>query len=122
MDILAPLIVMVIVYLVPKLWNKVWENIQKNYLVNKGIPRKMQDRDMAEQRELSFVNQESATYTPSNVAHHPPVAMTTVSGPAGVEEKAVWRGKMDANAVINGMIFAEIVQPPRAYRPFVKRK
>ena len=35
-----------------------------------------------------------------------------------VEEQGAWQGKLNNNLIINGVIFAEILQPPRAYRPF----
>ena len=34
-----------------------------------------------------------------------------------LEEPSTWRGKFDSAALINGIIFAEILRPPRAYRP-----
>jgi len=37
-----------------------------------------------------------------------------------VEEKPAWQGAVDRQAIINGFIFAEILQPPRAYRPIIK--
>jgi hypothetical protein len=35
-----------------------------------------------------------------------------------VAEPRPWDGKLDQAAVVNGIIFAEIIQPPRCKRPF----
>jgi hypothetical protein len=117
MDILIPLLFMAIVYAVPRLWRKLLEN----YVANRQQPV-VREQDLREQQELSRVYQETSTYEPSSVEQHrsPVTPVPTVS--SALEERSVWQGKMDANAVINGMIFAEIIQPPRAYRPFVIRK
>ncbi len=36
------------------------------------------------------------------------------------DESAAWRGKLNEEMLVNGVIFAEILQPPRAYRPLVR--
>ena len=45
--------------------------------------------------------------------------------PAGQSDLPAWQGKLEHTALVNGMIFAEILQPPRAMRPlwprFLKR-
>lgn len=47
---------------------------------------------------------------------HPPI---TVSVPEA--ETDPWRGKLNLPQVINGVIFAEILRPPRAKRPLYPR-
>ncbi len=37
-----------------------------------------------------------------------------------VENQSPWQGQIDQNMLINGLIFTEILQPPRAKRPFGK--
>ncbi len=34
------------------------------------------------------------------------------------KEVSPWEGKLNESVILNGVIFAEILQPPRAYRPF----
>lgn len=40
--------------------------------------------------------------------------------PVITEEQAAWQGKLDHDMMINGVIFSEVLQPPRAYRPFIR--
>lgn len=37
------------------------------------------------------------------------------------DEASAWQGKLNENMLVNGVIFAEILQAPRAYRPMVRR-
>jgi hypothetical protein len=129
MDILFPLLFAAIAYFGPKLVEKLW----KGYRSKIADYVKLQQNGRTGNRETRVVHNQVSTYAPSAneyqlegeleftpivVPVHVPLA---ASNPPPVEEK-VWSGKMDVNAVIQGMIFAEIVQPPRAYRPFVHRK
>lgn len=41
--------------------------------------------------------------------------------PQPVQEKSGWSNKLDPSFVVNGVIFAEIIQPPRAMRPLEPR-
>lgn len=123
MDILLPLLFMIAVYIGPKLWEKLWKNYQAK-IGNYANPR---GNEMPGRGEIPLVNREISTYAPGLIeSESVPIVQVVVpkeeSTPTCAKEKAIWRGKMDANAVINGVIFAEIVQPPRAYRPFIRRK
>lgn len=126
MDILLPLLFMAIVYVVPKLWEKLWKIFKSKI----GNDINLQENGLPGRRETAFVNNEipinmssSATeYQLQSGLESVPATITAASTSALSEEKVPWSNKMDANAVINGVIFAEIVQPPRAYRPFARRK
>lgn len=129
MDILLPLLFVAIAYVAPKLVEKLW----KDYQLKIGNYVNLQENGFASKKKTNFADGQMSTYTPSTIEYQieaelepvPVMAHSTlspaVSSPPPSETK-VWSGKMDANAVINGVIFAEIVQPPRAYRPFVRRK
>ena len=107
---------MAILSLIPKIYKKYQSNL------NSVPPVPVQGR--VKPSEVPFVNRETLTYAPSaaKVASNTVVTKNAPSTSVGVEEKAVWSGKMDANTMMNGIIFAEILQPPRAYRPFIRRK
>jgi len=112
MDVLISLLFKGIKFLILEIWG--------------GNPREVggypnsQGQGTVARRETPLVNREWSSPTPSA---QPVVAM--VEEPSALqltEEKTAWQGKVDTNAIINGVIFAEIVQPPRAYRPFIRRK
>lgn len=127
MDILFLLLFAAIAYLGPKLAEKLWKAFQLKI----GNYGNLQANGLQGNKETSFTTDEVVNPAPSVTEYQlesglevvpalvPPVVATAPDLP---EEKVAWRGKMDANAVINGVIFAEIVQPPRAYRPFTRRK
>ncbi len=121
MDILFPLLFAAVAYLVPKLGGKIWKEYQSK-MANYGNFQRPTDKG-----ETTVENVDMSTYVPS-VIHQYELKAELESAPLPPpsphlsENKAPWTDKMDGNAVIQGVIFAEIVQPPRAYRPFVKRK
>lgn len=129
MDIFVVVLVVAITYAVSKLVEK----LRKEYQVKIANYARIQGNEVSSQSEITFFNSQVATSGEGTIEVQfenqlKSVAEPThvivplpVDNPPRLEEK-VWAGKMNANAVINGVIFAEIVQPPRAYRPFVRRK
>jgi hypothetical protein len=43
------------------------------------------------------------------------------SAPQPVQQESAWEDKLEPSLVVNGFIFAEILQPPRAMRPMETR-
>jgi len=127
MDILSTLLFAAIAYLGPKYAKKVWNDFQFKI----GSSGKLQENGLQGNEGTSVANGEKVNPAPNAAEYQlesglevvPAVMPPTVTkAPTLSEENVAWRGKMDVNAVINGVIFAEIVQPPRAYRPFTRRK
>ncbi|MBP2626362.1 MAG: hypothetical protein H6Q68_1073 [Firmicutes bacterium] len=113
MDILILLLFMAIFYLGPALL--------KRYLAKKNIqsavPELLNPEMMNASPKIKTVEyMASATGVQSSM-----VVDKAQSVPAIVEEQSAWHGKLEQNMITNGVIFAEILQPPRAYRPFVRR-
>lgn len=112
-DVIITLLFMVSAFLVPKLWKEYMLKVKQALQVTNQGEARPDLGSMVVKEEFPELAHDSSTQVATIVASN--VAPV-------VKERAVWQGKMNANAVINGMIFAEIVQPPRAYRPFVRRK
>jgi len=122
MDALIPLLLMLALYLVPELLKK-----RKN-------PKEYQYPDLPD-REPQSIEIKPAKGTFKHIPQlitEPAVAalkktagspQTVVSMPAAVnmphtiEPVPPWQGKLSPQTVKNGLIFSEILQPPRAYRP-----
>lgn len=113
MDIIIALLFMISAFLMPKLW--------KEYMLKVNQYPQGRNQGGVRAEEETILTDEIITEITSDSATHMGNIQVSDITPA-VTERAVWQGKMDVNAVINGVIFAEIVQPPRAYRPFVHRK
>ena len=131
MEILSFLLFAVIIYSV----SKIVEKLRQGYQLKIASYGKMQKNGQNKGIEsLDNGGDSTAAGRPSDTNYQlveeiePVTAIThatlplAASAPPLLDEKAVWSGKMTKNAVINGVIFAEIIQPPRAYRPFVHRK
>lgn len=111
MDIVIPLLFMAIFYLGPELWKRYQAELYKSDQVREPI-----------------VPESKVVPPPSRkVIHHrggelqsPVIAAHVKNVPSGKEEPSSW-SKLDQNMIINGVIFAEILQPPRAYRPYGKK-
>jgi len=114
MDNLLPLLLIGIMYLIPVLWRRVVskKSTQLHLPENVIIP------------EMENVPEESTSLSVNHIVdlQVPIVVSPAQNNPTVEEEASAWQGKLTENAVINGLIFAEILQPPRAYRPFISRK
>jgi len=114
MDILIPLLIMVIFYLGPELL--------KRHRAEKSKPHGLYEPLVPEIKAVSSKNKEKIHHTGSITELQSPVMVANVqSVPIIREEPSPWDEKLDHNMLINGVIFAEILQLPRAYRPFGKK-
>lgn len=110
---------MFIMYIVPELLKR--RKQQKEYKYP-DIPDKVpQPVEMKPQHvEITKKTQFADYDLPKNAAIHqkPTVPMPApVVVPHSIETELPWQGKLSPQIVQNGLIFAEILQPPRAYRP-----
>lgn len=113
MDILVPLLFMAIFYLGPALLKRYRAKLITQTTVTELPKIELMNAPLKVKKEVYMA---SATELQSTT-----VVDHTHSVPAIVGEQSAWQGKLDQNILVNGVIFAEILQPPRAYRPFVKR-
>ncbi|SFL32343.1 hypothetical protein [Pelosinus propionicus] len=111
MDDLVPLLLVAIMYLVPAVWRRFMakQQTQKVYVPEQVItPEFVTEESIEGTEEYSVIS---------------PLEIAFPIEPSHAIEKEIlpWQGKLTENVVVNGVIFAEILQPPRAYRPFVRR-
>jgi hypothetical protein len=112
MDDLLPLLLIAIMYIVPAVWRRV---ISKNQT-------QVHAPEQVIIPELELVTEETPLESKDYSADLPMPIISQVEGIHTIAEEALpWQGKLTENVVINGVIFAEILQPPRAYRPFERR-
>ena len=114
MDILIPLLLMAIFYVGPGLLKRYRAQINPQPTVPERINTEMLSAPPNNKTLPAYMGRTSELQSTM-------VAGKGQSAPAVVEEQLAWRGKLDQNMIINGVIFAEILQAPRAYRPFRKR-
>ncbi len=149
-DIIVPLILMLLFYLVPELLKKKRRQAEYKY---PEIPDQAPlppepdrvpppaGRRPREERSLPPVPAripgpdivlppaDEKRPRPAAAVHRPPVPhakpvesnyvpQEVPAVAASVAESRPWDGKLDQAAVVNGIIFAEIIQPPRCKRPF----
>ena len=114
MDIVILLLFMVIFYLGPALLKSYNAKIKAQPAVPEQLNYEMMN--------AAKNNKPVPVYVVSNTELHTAMEVDKVHIiPTIAEEKSAWKGKLDQNMIINGVIFAEILLPPRAYRPFIKR-
>jgi hypothetical protein len=122
MDILIPLLLMLVMYLVPELLKRRKQPKEYEY---PDIPEKVPQPIDIKPTEIKIkhvppqaaegVVEAPKTWTiPPKPAISMPAAVTV---PHFSEAVSPWEGKVTPQMVQNGLIFAEIIQPPRAYRP-----
>ena len=114
MENIIPLLFVALFYLGPALL--------KHYRAKVNKQNKIQE-PLAPEITTAFAQKEKEWNDVANAASLKPPAATAAihQVPSVKEETSSWSGKLDHNMLINGVIFAEILQPPRAYRPFVKK-
>ena len=113
MDIFILLLIMVIFYVGPA--------ILKHYHAQQDAQSALAERLNTEMLNTPPKINKEVYIASDNEVHSTMVVEKLQSAPTVVEEQSVWRGKLNQNMIINGVIFAEILKPPRGYRPFVKR-
>ena len=112
MDDLLPLLLIAIMYIVPAVWRRF---ISKNQT-------QVHAPEQVIIPEIEPVTEETPLESMDYSADLPMPIISQVEGIHTIAEEALpWQGKLTENVVINGVIFAEILQPPRAYRPFERR-
>lgn len=112
MDDLLPLLLVAIMYLVPAVWRRATSKSQTQMHVPEQVIVP----------EFELVPEESSLEAKDYSVDLPVSIISQVESSNTIAEEALpWQGKLTENVVINGVIFAEILQPSRAYRPFVRR-
>jgi hypothetical protein len=121
MDLLIPLLLMLVVYVVPELLKRRKQPKEYEY---PDIPEKVpQPTDIKPVGfKVKHIPQEAAVFVESTPKAWviPPKSVSIPSAitmPDFAEPVSPWDGKVSPQMVQNGLIFAEIIQPPRAYRP-----
>lgn len=127
MDSLIPLLLILLLYFVPELLKRRKNPKEYEY---PDIPAKV-----PQPAEVKPVENKTKPHTApvtdyvavpaftGNVAVKPAMVMPDpVDVPHIVESVSPWQGKLSQEIVQNGLIFAEILQPPRAYRPLWRPK
>lgn len=111
METIITLLFMAILYIASTMWGKFLDKVKGNSKVHTPVVPAA-DHAASQERKKS-------KYVASNLESKSPVTAQSVSNLE--TEKSEWRGQLDHNSIINGVIFSEILEPPRAYRPFKKR-
>jgi len=65
---------------------------------------------------ISFTHKAALAVQPT-----PEVQLVDLQAASGLGEYSPWQVSLDQTAVVSGMIYAEILQPPRALRPLRPR-
>lgn len=127
MDALIPLLLMLVLYLVPELLKRRKKTQKYEY---PDIPDKvpqLPDRTPVEIKakpsSVSVTDFSVEVPHPWVSSPKPSLAMPApVNVPHTTEPASPWQGKLSPRIVQNGLIFAEIIQPPRAYRPIWRQQ
>ncbi|WP_094602896.1 hypothetical protein SPSIL_026130 [Sporomusa silvacetica DSM 10669] len=126
MDTLIPLLLLLVLYLVPELLKRRKKTTEYKY---PDIPDKVpQPANMKSAESKAKPIHTPATdfivETPKTWAASPEPAITmpaSVNVPHMTDAGSPWQGKLSPQLIQNGLIFSEIIQPPRAYRPIWRR-
>jgi len=116
MDFLLIVILMVVLYIVPELLKRRRRPERYEYPDIPPVlpPSGMKAKPEAEPEEIA----ESKLWT----GHITTDAETDVAAKTKTTEEApILQGRFTQDGLINGFIFAEIIRPPRAYRPMRRR-
>ncbi|MEN6566662.1 MAG: hypothetical protein ABFC57_10185 [Veillonellales bacterium] len=125
MELLIVVVLLAILYLVPELLRRRKSPAEYKYpdIPAKTPPTKKDHRQQPAQRVPALQDTYQQTVMPAaeqaSQINQAAVMPLEVSKPFFLPGSSAWQGKLDRNAVINGVIFSEILQPPRAYRPVV---
>ncbi|HWR42672.1 hypothetical protein [Sporomusa sp.] len=121
MDLLIPLLLMLVMYVVPELLKRRKQPKEYEYPdIPEKVPQPIDIKPV--DIKVKHIPQEAAVF--AEPAHKtwviPPKSVSMPSAitvPHFVEPASPWEGKVSPQMVQNGLIFSEIIQPPRAYRP-----
>ncbi len=127
MDSLIPLLLMLLLYLVPEFFKRRKNPQEYKY---PDIPDKVPQPVGMKSAEIKVKSTPtpvtgSIMETPKaawSVSPTPTMASSEpINVPCMTDSASPWQGKLSPHIVQNGLIFAEILQPPRAYRPLGRR-
>ena len=126
MENLIPLLLLLVLYLVPELLKRRKNPKEYKY---PDVPDKV---PQPPGRQPVDIISKPASTPITNVSMEAPKSWHTSPKPAMAmpapvhvphitEAVSPWQGKLSPQMVENGLIFSEILQPPRAYRPIWRR-
>ncbi|MEN6413322.1 MAG: hypothetical protein ABFC84_11285 [Veillonellales bacterium] len=121
MELLIIVVLLAVLYLVPELLRRRKSPAEYKYpdIPAKTPPKaKVHKKQPAESFSAEQDAYQQAVVPAAHISQDIAVPME-ISKPTLLREPSAWQGKLDRNAVLNGVIFSEILQPPRAYRPVV---
>lgn len=124
MDSLIPLLLMLLLYFVPELLKRRKRPEEYEYPdIPPKVPTPVGTKPQPAEIKAKPAAQPALTYTDFTSQTWDAPQKTTIPMPAPVhiphttEPVSPWKGKLSPQIVQNGLVFAEILQPPRAYRP-----
>ena len=126
MDSLIPLLLLLVLYLVPELLKRRKNPKEYEYPdIPDKLPKPAESKTFEiKAKPISTPVPDASIKTPKTWAHAPKPAMAMpapVHVPHMTDAASPWQGKLSPHMVQNGLIFSEIIQPPRAYRPIWRR-
>ena len=110
MDILVPLLFMAVFYLGPAILKRYRAKESAQVAIPEQINNEMMNEPPKMQNEVSMDSDIEL-----------PAIMHVGNKQSASGGQSAWHGKLDPTIITNGVIFAEILQAPRAYRPFIKK-
>jgi hypothetical protein len=120
MDIVTLLILMALFYLVPELLKRRRPKTYEYPQIPDRVPTETMPSPApvktGENVAVSFADKTELAVPP-----HPKVQPLDLPVAAAVAEYSPWQASLDQASIVNGIIFAEILQPPRAFRPLRRR-
>lgn len=127
MDSLIPLLLILLLYLVPELLKRRKNPKEYEYPdIPAKVPQPVEVKPVEtkiKSHTAPVIDYVASPAFTKNVTVKPAMVMPDpVDVPHIVESVSPWQGKLSQEIVQNGLIFAEILQPPRAYRPFWRPK
>lgn len=112
MDDLWTVLLIAALYVIPAVWRRIISKSQMPLPEQETFP--VVETDQEESRSIL---EECDIELPAQV-----IASHMEGSHDGVEDITSWQGKLREDTIITGVIFAEILQPPRAYRPFIRNR
>ena len=112
MELKYLVLLMILLYVLPELFRRKPKKYEYP-TIPEPVPNKAQQNVL--QAEPLPVIKKQSTSTPA-ISMPPEVHI-----PSAAAEASPWQGQLTPANIQNGYIFAEILQPPRAYRPIRQR-
>ncbi len=113
MDLFIPVLFLAIFYLGPVLL--------KQYRAKNNIPPLVPEKVHAKMMSVPPKIKKIPAYKESTMKVKVATVVDKIERHPTIREVPTgWQGKLEQTMLVNGVMFAEILQPPRAYRPMVK--